>query len=130
MLVTNRRSLLALLALAASAGCGSSGDSGGVGRAPARSGDVWVVAGADDRAKTPGAVLAFVHGLHAFVLDGNNAWLGMIHLSARKDAEGARVLTLPGGGGDVRLVEAGATLELRFPGGETVPLQRLTEVSR
>lgn len=124
------RALALLLLTALPSACGgSSRDAGGATRAPASSGDVWVVSSPDDRASTPGAVLAYVHGLHTFVLDGDDAYLGMTHLTARKGPDGARVLTLPGGG-DVRLVEAGANLELRFPGGETLLLQKQGSAGR
>lgn len=116
-------SLIALLALAALAACGSSGSSAGTARAPAKSGDVWVVANPDDRAAAPGAILAYIHGLHTFVLDGNDAYLGMTHVQARKGENGARVFALPGAG-EVQVIATGDSLEIRFPGGETVPLTR------
>ncbi len=116
-------SLRTILAVAVLAACGSSSSGGGATRAPAKAGDVWVIANPGDRASATGAVLAFVHGLHAFVLDGNDAYLGMTRLTARKGEEGARILTLPGAG-DVQILAAGDSLELRFPGGETVPMQK------
>ena len=115
--------LITILALAITAGCGSSGNSAGATRAPAKSGDVRVIANPDDRASAPAAVLAYVNGLHAFVLDGNDAYLGMTHLTARKGESGARVIAVPGTG-DIAILTAGDSLELRFPGGETVPLRK------
>lgn len=118
-----RAFLLVLLGAWAQACGGSSGGSGGSTRAPAKSGDVWVIADPDDRASAPAAVLAYVSGLHTFVLDGNRAYLGMTRLESRKDENGARVIAVPGAG-EVQIVPAGDSLELRFPGGETVPLQK------
>lgn len=115
--------LISLLALAAATACGSSGSSPGATRAPSKSGDVWIIANPDERASAPGAILAFVHGLHSFVLDGNDAYLGMTRVQARRGENGARVIAVPGAG-EVQLVAVGDSLELRFPSGETVPLIR------
>lgn len=117
-----RALLLVSLAALPSACGGSSGSSGGATRAPAKAGDVWVIANPGDRASAPAAVLAYVNGLHAFVLDGNDAYLGMTRVTARKGENGARVIAVPRAG-DVQILPAGDSLELRFPGGETVPLQ-------
>jgi hypothetical protein len=116
-------SLMVLLAAWAQACGGASGNAGGPTRAPTKAGDVWIIANPDDPASAPAAVLAYVNGLHSFVLDGNAAYLGMTRLAARKGENGARVIAVPGAG-EVQIRAAGDSLELRFPGGETVPLQK------
>jgi hypothetical protein len=121
--------LVLLLSAACLTACGSSSDSGGstkTVRAPSSAGDVWEVANPDERPAASGTLLAYVNGLHVFVLDGNDAYAGMSHLSAQRGPDGARILTLPNGVA-VQLVSAGEGLELRFPGGETVPLRKQAE---
>lgn len=120
-----RRHTLPCLLLAAIA-CGSadgSGDSPPTARAPASAGDVWTIDRADDKATAPGAMLAYLHGLHTIVLDGNTAYAGMTRYRADRDAEGNRAIAL---GGDLTatFVPEGDLLQLRFSTGETVTLRQ------
>ncbi len=115
---------LAALALLAPAACGG-GDDGApdVARAPARDGEVWELDRADDRATADAAMLAYVHGVHVLVLDGDEAFAGMTRLRAAEDANGGRTLTLANGLA-AQLVPSGDAIELRFASGERVPLRR------
>ena len=117
------RPVLACLALVCAA-CGG-GDVGGTStaRVPARGGEVWEIAAAPDRADTPAALLAYVHGLHVLVLDGNRVYAGMSRLNATRGEDGSRVLALANGL-EASLVPVGEGMELRFSTGETVPLTR------
>ncbi len=124
------RSPLPLL-LAALAACG--GGSGQPGneavRAPTRAGDVWTIDHPEDRRHAAGAVLAFVHGLHVMVVDGDRAWAGMTALKAESGPNGARTFRLASGL-TADLIEAGDGLELKFSTGETVPLRKREDPSQ
>jgi hypothetical protein len=104
------------------AACGG-GESASVARAPARSGDVWELDRAEDRATAQAALLAYVNGLHVMVLDGNTAYAGMTRLEAAKGTDGNQTLTLANGL-KAELVRAGEAVELRFSSGELVPLRK------
>jgi hypothetical protein len=102
-------------------GCGSK--PGDVAVAPTRSGEVWQVDPAADRAATAGAVLAYVNGLHVIVLDGDDVYAGMSSMKAPPQPDG-RVVTI-GPGLEARLVAAGPErTELRFSTGESVAMVR------
>lgn len=111
------------LAVLGGFGCGSGGDGPATAKAPARSGDVWIIGQPDDRATGPGAVLAYLHGLHTVVLDGSRTYAGMTRLDATRDSEGNRMLTL-GDGLSATLVPEGEMLHLTFSTGETVTLRK------
>lgn len=112
-----------MFALACGTG-GGTADAPPTARAPARSGEVWTIDRADDRASAPGAMLAFLHGLHTIVLDGNDAYAGMTKLRAARDAEGNRTIDLAG---DLTatLIPEGDLLQLRFSTGEVTSLHQV-----
>ncbi len=118
---------MVVLAVLGGLACGSGGSGSGEGpataKAPARSGDVWVIGQPDDRATGPGAVLAYLHGLHTVVLDGSRTYAGMTRLDATRDSEGNRMLVL-GDGLSATLVPEGEMLHLTFSTGETVTLRK------
>ena len=82
---------LVVLAAAGVLGCGGSG---GGARARARAGDVWEIDHADDRAGASAALLAYVSGVHLMVIDGDDAFVGMTHLTAQAKPGGGRTLRL------------------------------------
>ena len=69
-------------------------------------------------------MLAFANGLHAIVIDGDDVYAGMTKLRLRPAPEGGRIIMDLGGGETARLVQTGATYELRFSSGETVRLRK------
>ena len=100
-------------------GCGG-GDSAGAGTVPpASSGQVWEVDGPADRAAVPGAVVAFVNGLHVMVLDGDSVYAGMTEMKATPGSQGVRTVTLPSGLA-AEFSAAGKDVQLRFSTGEAV----------
>ena len=110
------------------AACGGSGDEAAVakvGSAPKRAGDVWMVDSVDERSTAGAALAAYVSGLHVMVLDGDDAWAGMLRLRTQADSGDARVVRFSSG--DVRLVRAGDAMSLRFADGSSVPMRRRTE---
>lgn len=113
-----------LLALAYAVACGGADAAPEAAKAPARAGEVWAVDDAGDRADSPAAMLAFAHGLHAIVLDGDDVYAGMTRLRVAGDGGDRRIAL--GAGGEAVLVRAGDSLSLRFPSGETIALQRDT----
>ncbi len=118
-----------ILVLAAS-GCDKAGTSGTeVSTAPSRAGEVWEIDRVADRAAAPAAVAAYVNGLHVMVLDGDDAYAGMTRLRATAGGNGARVLKLASGG-EVQLASAGDAIELRFSGGESIPLRKQQRTER
>lgn len=119
-----RRALPCLLLLAIA--CGSAAGAGDVpptARAPASAGEVWTIDRADDRATAPGAMLAYLNGLHTVVIDGDNTFAGMTRLRSTRDASGNRSLTLAGGL-TATLVPEGDLLQLTFSTGESVTLRK------
>lgn len=104
-------------------GCAGSGDSKAVVTPPSRSGEVWEVDSAADRAAAPGAMLAFANGLHVMVVDGDDVYAGMKKLHLQPSPDGGRMVDL-GGGETARLVQSGDGYELHFSSGETVRLHR------
>jgi hypothetical protein len=68
-------------------------------------------------------MLAYLHGLHRVVIDGDNTFAGMTRLRASRDTAGNRLLTL-GGGLTATLVPEGDLLQLTFSTGETVALRQ------
>jgi hypothetical protein len=112
--------------LIAAAGCGShsSGDAT-VAKAPSHAGAVWEADNAGDRKSAAATVLAFVNGLHAVVLDGNDVYAGTTRMSTRADSSGAREIVLANGL-SAQLLPAGEGMELRFSSGERMPLRKQT----
>lgn len=114
----------------AALGCDKSGGSGAeVSSAPSRAGEVWEIDRVADRAAAPAAVAAYVNGLHVMVLDGDDAYAGMTRLRATAGNNGARVLKLASGG-EAQLASAGDAIELRFSGGESIPLRKQQRTER
>jgi hypothetical protein len=104
-------------------GCSGAGDSRAVATPPSRSGVVWEVDSAADRAAAPGAMLAFANGLHVMVIDGDDVYAGMKKLHLQPSPDGGRTIDL-GGGETARLVQSGEGYELHFSSGETVRLRK------
>ena len=115
---------LTVVLLATSAGCGKSGGSAEVATAPATSGDVWQIDYEAERSAMPGAVLAYLHGLHVIVLDGKEAFAGMTRLEAESRPDGARVFKLAGGLQATLAPVGQDRLELSFSSGETVAMRK------
>ena len=104
-------------------GCGGGGgETGAAATPPARSGKVWEVPGPDDRAQVPGAILAFVNGVHVMVVDGDRIYAGMTELTTKAGADGAQTITFPSGL-SADLVPAARGGELRFSSGERVAIR-------
>lgn len=112
-----------VLAVGLIAACGGDGGAAETSRAPERSGEVWEVDRVEDRAVAEAALLAYVSGLHVVVLDDDDAFAGMTRLRLTNGDGGGRSITLANGVG-AQIVPAGEVLELRFAGGQTVPLRR------
>lgn len=113
------------LALALGA-CGRGGNSSGT-RAPARSGEVWEIDRAAGRPAMPGAVLAYVNGLHLIVVDGNEIYAGMTSLKAEARSDGGRAIKLSNGLEAVLTPAGDDRMRLSFSTGEAVDLCRKTE---
>lgn len=120
MITRRRAAVLAALCLSA---CGPSDEEPLTARAPARSGEVWAIDAAAGRAAAPAALLAYVHGLHVIVLDGNRAYAGMTRLDAQRGPEGERVFELTGGL-TASVTNGDEGVELRFSTGERIALAR------
>ena len=112
-----------LLTAAVACGGGAHDSADAPAAAPSRSGDVWELDRADDRAAAKGALLAFVSGTHVLLVDGNDTYAGMRLTSGGKAPDGGQPLAL-GGGIEATLAPAGETMELRFASGETLPLRK------
>jgi hypothetical protein len=112
--------LLLCLALVA---CSSGATPGAApAKTPSRSGDLLEVASPEDRATAPGAVLAFVNGLHTVVVDGKDAYAGQMRLTGASTDSGL-ALPLPGSL-TATLVPAGDGFQLTFSSGESVAMHR------
>lgn len=119
MSVSRRLMVMApvLLCLTACGGGGSSAT--GAAPPPASSGEVWEVKSPEDRTAVPGAIVAFVNGVHVMVVDGSQIYAGMTELTTKNGAGGSRTLSFPSGlSADLVPSEGGA--ELRFSSGERV----------
>jgi len=118
---------IVVLAVLGGLACGPDGSASGdrppTTKAPARSGEVWTIDQPEDRVTGPGALLAYLHGLHTVVLDGNKAYAGMTRLDATRDPDGNRTLALADGL-TATLVPEGKALQLRFSTGESVALRK------
>jgi hypothetical protein len=102
--------LAAALLIPTTAACGGGGSSADApAAAPSRSGDVWELDRADDRAATKGALLAFVSCAHVLLVDGNDTYAGMRLTSGGKAPDGGQPLVL-GGGIEATLAPAGETM--------------------
>jgi hypothetical protein len=117
-----RRRAAAIL-LGAAAACGGGSASDAPASAPTRSGDVWELDPAADRATANGALLAFVSGTHVLLVDGNDTYAGMRRTSGGKAPDGGQPLSL-GGGIEATLAPAGEAMQLRFATGETLGLHK------
>ena len=90
---------------------------------PARAGEVWQLAAASERTDSPGALLAYINGLHVLVLDGDAVYAGTTHVRTTARA-GGRAIAL-GNGVDALLIPAGpGKMDLRFSTGETAHMVR------
>ncbi|MGC4051780.1 MAG: hypothetical protein QM757_20740 [Paludibaculum sp.] len=116
-----------VIALAGLSGCGRSGDSAGV-RAPARSGEVWELDRAAGRPDMPGAVLAYVNGLHLIVVDGNDIYAGMTPLRAEARSDGGRAIKLANGLEAVLTQDGPERMQLKFSSGEVIGMRKKAEV--
>lgn len=92
------------------------------GRAPTRGGEVWELDRAAGRPAMPGAVLAYVNGLHLIVVDGNDVYAGMTPLKAETRDGGARALHLANGLDAVLTPAGDGRMRLSFSSGESVDL--------
>jgi hypothetical protein len=113
------------VALAGSAGCGGS-SSTEAGAPPPRRGEVWAVEGPADDAAVPGAIVAFVNGMHVMVMNGDRIYAGMSELQTKTGAGDGKTVTFPSGL-TADLVPSGEALELRFSSGERVTVKERTE---
>ena len=122
-----RSTVLFLFALALP-GCSGSGTGdlagGEAARAPERAGELWETDQAGDRAAAAASLVAFVHGMHVIVLDGDDLYAGATRRRLERGADGARSLDLPDSL-QVQLAPLGDdVLELRFSTGERSPMRR------
>ncbi len=84
---------------------------------------MWEVDSAAIRSAAPGALTAFVNGVHVILIDGDHAYAGTQSLAIRKTDDGQRTLQLADGS-TAQLLPSGDALDLRFAGGEHVMLRR------
>ena len=114
---------LAAAGLSACGGGSESGSAGGGGAvaAPTSTGTVLLMDGGDRRT-APAAVMGFVHGLNAVVVDGGRVYAGMTAIDATSGANGAMTLGL-GQDFSAQIVPNGAGYDLRFSSGETIALK-------
>jgi hypothetical protein len=118
--------LLMVPAVALTAACGGGGEPGAAAAPPARSGEVWEVRDAGDRASVPGSIVAFVNGVHVMVVDGSRVYAGMTELTARDGEGGARTIAFPSGL-SADLVPSADGGELRFSTGERIAIGQRAE---
>ncbi|MGH9348059.1 MAG: hypothetical protein ACRD26_12435 [Vicinamibacterales bacterium] len=109
------------LGASALAGCGGGGDAGEAAVAAPASRGTLLLMDPGTRATAPAAVMGFVHGLNAIVVDGDRVYAGMTALQATRGQDGARTLTFADGV-SAQMVPAEKGFELRFSSGETIPL--------
>lgn len=105
------------------AACSGSRDSVAHTTPPTRAGDVWEVDSAANRTYAAGAMLAFTHGLHVFVMDGDDIYAGMKKLHLEPSPQGGRSVDL-GNGESARLVPVGDAYEMHFAGGDSVLIHK------
>jgi hypothetical protein len=112
-------------ALLGALGCGGSDvpEDGNTARPPASAGQVWEVDHPDEPTGNPGALQAFVSGLHVVVVDGNELYAGMTRLDGTPKAGGSLVFQLSRGR-TAELASAAEGLEIRFSTGEMVSLKK------
>jgi hypothetical protein len=116
--------VLVLLAVGTTS-CGRSGGSGSeAAAAPPSSGDVWEIDPAPDRSSRPASVLAYVHGLHTLVLDGDDVFAGMTPLRTEAKPDGGRAIKLTGGLEAVLVPGAAGQMQLRFSTGEVIAMHK------
>jgi hypothetical protein len=111
-----------LTCLGLTACSGSAGEGATPARVPTRAGDLLEVATPDDRTTAPGAVLAFVNGLHVVVVDGREAYAGQTRMGGT-EGDGGLVLPLEGDL-SATLARSGDGYQLTFSTGEAVPMRR------
>jgi hypothetical protein len=108
------------------AGCGGGGEPGSTTAAtappPARAGQVWEVQASDDRDYIPGAIVAFVNGVHVMVIDGDTVFAGMTPIATKSGSGGAKTITFASGLTAEMVLSAQGT-EMRFSSGERVPVR-------
>lgn len=118
--------ILSILVLPACGGAdgGSDAARNAVARTPSSAGELWETDQAGERAAAPASLVAFVHGLHVVVVDGDDLYAGATRRRLERGPDGGRTLTLPDSL-QVRLESAGDdALELRFSTGERIPMRR------
>ncbi len=78
---------------------------------------------AANRAGAPGALTAFVNGVHVILIDGDDAYAGSQSLRMTKRENGVRALQLANGS-TAELTPAGEGLDLAFATGGHVRLHK------
>ena len=104
------------------AGCGGGGEPGSVTTPPARAGQVWEVQPSENRADIPGAIVAFVNGVHVMVVDDDRVYAGMTTLETKSGSDGAKTITFASGL-TADLVPSAQGGEMRFSSGERVSMR-------
>ena len=104
------------------AGCGGGGEPGSATAPPARAGQVWEVQPSGDRADIPGAIVAFVNGVHVMVVDDDRVYAGMTTLETKGGSDGAKTITFASGL-TADLVPSAQGGEMRFSSGERVSMR-------
>jgi hypothetical protein len=111
-----------VVAAAAAAGCGGVGEPGSAAAPPARAGQVWEVEASEDRAAVPGAIVAFVNGVHVMVVGDDRVYAGMTVLETKSGSDGAKTITFASGL-TADLIPSADGGEMRFSSGERVPVR-------
>ncbi len=115
--------LILLVMIAASiTGCIESGGSGS--QVPPRAGDVWEIDPDAGRPSQPGAVLAYVNGLHVIVLDGGDAYAGMTAMKTGPGPNGGLSIKLSNGLEAVLTPSGEGRADLRFSTGESIGMRK------
>jgi hypothetical protein len=114
--------LILLVIVAVSiAGCTGSGGSGS--QVPPTAGDVWEIDPAAGRPSQPGAVLAYVNGLHVIVLNGSDAYVGMTPVKTGSGSNGLSI-KLSNGLEAVLTPSGEGRADLRFSTGESIGMRK------
>lgn len=89
---------------------------------------MWELDRAAGRPDMPGAVLAYVNGLHLIVVDGNDIYAGMTPLKAEARSDGGRAIRLANGLEAVLTLDGPERMQLKFSSGESIGLRKKAEV--
>jgi hypothetical protein len=74
----------------------------------------------------PGAIVAFVNGVHVMVVDDDRVFAGMTPLESKSGSGGARTITFASGL-SAEMVPSAQGAEMRFSSGERVPVRERQE---